>query len=180
MGYEAPATYASLIAPRYVPIADALLAAAAPKREDDVLELGAGSGLVTTRVAQRVRSLVATDRVPGMLALARDSIRPPPGLTFALVDYAAPLPFLDASFDLVLSGLTYVQDSRGPVAEMARVLRPNGRLALAMWGTGYHEWRLLSNAPESVGLDRLPSPAPGRAVRRRPDSTPSTVATSSS
>ena len=166
MGYEAPAAYASLIAPRYVPIADALLAAAAPKRDDDVLELGAGTGLVTTRVARRVRSLVATDRVPGMLALARDSIRPRPGLTFALVDYAAPLPFLDASFDLVLSGLTYVQDSRGPVAEIARVLRPGGRLALAMWGTGYHEWRLLSDALESIGGGRFPSPAPGRVVRR--------------
>jgi ubiquinone/menaquinone biosynthesis C-methylase UbiE len=166
MGYEAPATYASLIAPRYVPIAEALLEAAAPRADDDVLELGAGTGLVTARVAPRVRSLVATDRSGGMLAVARESIPPRPSLTFALVDYAAPLPFLDDSFDLVLSGLTYVQDARGPVAEIARVLRPNGRVALAMWGNGYHELRLLSDALESIGLPRLPPPAPGRAVRR--------------
>jgi SAM-dependent methyltransferase len=166
MGYGAPAAYASLIAPRYVPIADALLEAAAPKRDDDVLELGAGTGLVTARVAPRVRSLVATDRSAGMLAVARESIPPRPGLSFALVDYAARLPFLDASFDLVLSGLTYVQDSRDPVAEIARVLRPDGRVALAMWGNGYHELRLLSDALESMGRGRFPSPAPGRAVRR--------------
>jgi SAM-dependent methyltransferase len=166
MGYGAPAAYASLIAPRYVPIAEALLEAAAPNRDDDVLELGAGTGLVTARVAPRVRSLVATDRSAGMLDVARESIPPRPGLSFALVDYAASLPFLDASFDLVLSGLTYVQDARDPVAEIARVLRPNGRVALAMWGNGYHELRLLSDALESIGRGRFPSPAPGRAVRR--------------
>jgi SAM-dependent methyltransferase len=166
MGYQAASTYAELIAPRYAPIADALVEAAALGERDDVLELGAGTGLVTARAVPRVRSLVATDLSEGMLALARDSIPPLPGLTFALVDYAARLPFLDASFDLVLSGLTYVQDSREPLAEIARVLRPGGRLGLAMWGNGYHELRLLSAAFEAIGLDALPSPAPGRTVRR--------------
>jgi SAM-dependent methyltransferase len=166
MGYQAASTYAELIAPRYAPIADALVEAAALGERDDVLELGAGTGLVTARAAPRVRSLVATDLSEGMLALARDSMPPLAGLTFALVDYGKRLPFLDASFDLVLSGLTYVQDSREPLAEIARVLRPRGRLALAMWGNGYHELRLLSDAFEAIGLARLPSPAPGRATRR--------------
>jgi hypothetical protein len=35
-----------------------------------------------------------------------------------------------------------------------------------MWGNGYHELRLLSDAFEAIGLDALPTPAPGRAVRR--------------
>ena len=164
--YDAPDAYAERIEPRFAAIADALVAAAAPRRSDDVLELGAGTGLVTRRVAGRVRSLVATDLSHVMLELARRSTRPGRGLSFATVDYGAPLPFLGASFDLVLSGLTYVQGSRAALGEAARVLRPGGRLAIAMWGPGYHELRLLSDAGESIGRPRLPSPGPGRAVRR--------------
>jgi ubiquinone/menaquinone biosynthesis C-methylase UbiE len=149
MQYDAPAAYAELIAPRYAPIADALVEAAALRANDDVLELGAGTGLVTKRVAPRVRSLVATDLSAGMLAAGRESVRRAPGRSFALVDYGAPLPFLDRSFDLVLSGLTYAQNARETVNEIVRVLKPNGRLAL-----------------ESIGRGRFPSPAPGRALRR--------------
>jgi SAM-dependent methyltransferase len=166
MGYDAPSAYAELIAPRYAPIADALVEAARPRPKDDVLELGAGTGLVTGRVSPRVRSLVATDLAPGMLEVARRSIRRTVGLSFVMVDYNAPLPFLDSSFDLVLSGLTYVQDAAAALAEVMRVLKPKGRLALAMWGPAYQEFRILSDAVESIGRPRLPSPGPGRAVRR--------------
>jgi len=55
MGYQAASTYAELIAPRYAPIADALVEAAALGARDDVLELGAGTGLVTARAAPRLR-----------------------------------------------------------------------------------------------------------------------------
>jgi ubiquinone/menaquinone biosynthesis C-methylase UbiE len=166
MDYDAPTTYAKLIAPRYAPVADALIEAAALRPKDDVLELGAGTGLVTKRAAPLVRSLLATDLSPGMLQAARKSIRRTPGLAFALLDYGAALPFLDASFDVVLSGLTYVQNSPRALKEITRVLKPNGRLAIAMWGSTYHEYRLLSDALESVGRGRFPAPAPGRAVRR--------------
>ena len=166
MAYDAPAAYAELIAPRYAPIADALVGAARLREKDDVLELGAGTGLVTARVARRVRSLVATDLAPEMLEVARRSVRRTRGLSFAIVDYNAPLPFLDRSFDLVLSGLTYVQDTGPPLKEAARVLKANGRLALAMWGPIYQEFRILADAVESIGRPRLPSPGPARAVRR--------------
>jgi ubiquinone/menaquinone biosynthesis C-methylase UbiE len=166
MNYAAPSTYARLIARRYGPIADALVEDARLRERDDVLELGAGTGVVTKRATPRVRSLVATDISAPMLAVARETVRRSPGLTFALVDYEQPLPFLDSSFDLVLSGLTYVQDSPRALTEVARVLKPSGRLALAMWGPAYHEFRLLSDALEAIGRPRLPSPAPGRAVQR--------------
>lgn len=162
MGYEAPQAYADLIEPRYAPIADALVAAARLRDDDGVLELGAGTGLVTKRVAGRVGSLVATDLSPAMLEVARSSSN----ATYAVVDYTKPLPFLDGSFDLVLSGLTYAQDAGGPLAEILRVLRHRGRLALAMWGVHYHELTLLREAITRIGRPRLPSPAPGRAVRR--------------
>jgi SAM-dependent methyltransferase len=165
VGYDAPRAYADLIEPRYAPIADALVETARPRPEQNALELGAGTGLVTRRIAGRLCSLLATDLSPAMLEVARSSIDND-NVAFALVDYAKPLPFLDASFDLVLSGLTYVQDSSAALREVARVLRPHGRLALAMWGPRYHEFRLLSDAVTSIGRPPLPSPAPGRAVRR--------------
>ena len=100
-----------------------------------------------------------------MLEVAREHVREP-GVSFAIVDYGAPLPFLDRSFDVVLSGLTYVQNKADSVAEVARVLAPGGRFALATWGTYYGEVRMMSAARRALGLPPYPSAAPGRAVRR--------------
>jgi SAM-dependent methyltransferase len=166
MTYDAPAAYAKLIGPRYAPIARALVDAAALRAEDDVLELGAGTGLVTKLAAPHVRSFLATDVVPGMLDLARRATRRHPNVRFALVDYHRPLPFLDASFDVVLSGLTYVQDANDAVRELARVLKPRGRFALTMWGPRYHELTLLSDALESIGRPRIPPPSAPRVIQR--------------
>ena len=166
MAYDAPTAYAKLIGPRYVPIAQALVEAAGLRSDDDVLELGAGTGLVTKLVAPHVRSLLATDVVPGMLDLARSATRRHPHVRFALVDYERPLPFLDGSFDAVLSGLTYVQDANDAVKELARVLKPRGRLAFTMWGPRYHELTLLSDALEAIGRPRIPPPSAPRAMKR--------------
>jgi ubiquinone/menaquinone biosynthesis C-methylase UbiE len=166
MAYDAPAAYARLIAPRYLPIAKALVEGAGLRSKDEVLELGAGTGLVTKLAAPRVRSLLATDLVPTMLEVARDATRRQPHVRFALVDYAGRLPFLDASFDVVLSGLTYVQDAGDRVRELARVLKPGGRVALTMWGPRYHELTLLSDALEAIGRPRIPAPSAPRAMRR--------------
>jgi SAM-dependent methyltransferase len=101
-----------------------------------------------------------------MLGRARASLRGERNVTYALLDYRQPFPFLDESFSLVLSGLTYVQDSASALREAARVLKASGRLGLSMWGPTYHEKRLLNAALASVGGGRFPDAAPGRAVRR--------------
>lgn len=168
MTYDLPEAYERLIAPRYAPIAEALVRAARPRPGEHALELGAGTGLVTRLAAERIGmagGITATDVTPGMLEVARRQLQAAQA-SFVLVDYARPLPFLDRSFDLVLSGLTYVQNELEPLEEVARVLRPGGRLALAMWGTGYGEVRLLSAARRSLGQPGFPSAAPGRAVER--------------
>ena len=54
MDYDAPSAYRRLIAPRYAPIADALVAAAALRPGEQVLELCAGTGLVSSRVAAAI------------------------------------------------------------------------------------------------------------------------------
>jgi SAM-dependent methyltransferase len=166
MSYDAPAVYAELIEPRYAAIADALVEAARLREADELLELGAGTGLVTARAAQRVASVVATDLSREMLARARRALRHARNVSFVVADYSAPLPFLDASFSVVLSGLTYAQDSPATLAEIRRVLKANGRLAFSMWGPSYHEKRIMNAAVTSVGGARFPAAAPGRAGRR--------------
>src|SRR4051812_6279395 len=138
MAYGVPEAYEERIAPRYAPVAAGLVDLAEPGTADDVLELGAGTGLVTRVAAPAAGRYLATDKAPAMLEVARALA---PGALFAVLDYGAPLPFLDASFDVVLSGLTYAQDSAGTVGEIARVLRPGGRVALSMWGEDYLEFR---------------------------------------
>jgi SAM-dependent methyltransferase len=50
---------------------------------------------------------------------------------------AESLPFDDARFDAVVSqfGLMFFKDKRAAIREMARVLRPGGKLAIAVWDT---------------------------------------------
>jgi SAM-dependent methyltransferase len=163
MTYDAPRTYRELIEPQYAPIAAALLEAAEPSRTDDALELGAGTGLLTEMVAPRVGSLVATDVSEPMLEIARERV---PRARFAILDYTQPFPYEDASFDLVLSCLTFAQKLRGTVDEMARVLRPRARVALAQWGLSYREAELLNASRRALGMPAFPSPTPGRNAER--------------
>jgi ubiquinone/menaquinone biosynthesis C-methylase UbiE len=166
MGYDVPTAYAQLIGPRYGVIADRLLEAACVNRDDDVLEVGAGTGVVTVRAAPMARSVVATDLSAPMLENARQSLCGAQNVSYLVVDYGSPLPFLPRSFTLVLSGLTYVQDSLSALREVHRVLRPGGRLALSMWGSSYHEKRLMNAALKTVAGQRFPPASPATATRR--------------
>ena len=69
--------------------------------------------------------------------------------------------FLDASFNVILSGLTYVQDKSTATTELARVLKPGGRLALTMLG---------AEVPRAYA-------SLGRARDDRPTADPATVST---
>jgi ubiquinone/menaquinone biosynthesis C-methylase UbiE len=59
----------------------------------------------------------------------------PPADRLAQGDASA-FPFADGSFDVVMSqfSLMYFPDRATALREMARVLKPGGRLAIAVWG----------------------------------------------
>ena len=67
-----------------------------------------------------------------MLELARRRLGPDADLHVA--DLASPLPFPDGSFDDVIAALVlhYLEDWAGPLAELRRVLKPGGRLIVAV------------------------------------------------
>ena len=101
---------------------------------DHVLDVACGTGVLACEAARRVGAggaVSGLDRNEGMLAMARrknPAIDWRPGL-------AEKLPFDAASFDVVVSqfGLMFFEDRAGAIREMWRVLRPRGRLALAVW-----------------------------------------------
>jgi SAM-dependent methyltransferase len=103
-----------------------------------VLELGSGTGELAARLAGLAGptgSLVASDAAEGMLALERTRLAGLPNAEVAQVD-ARQIPFPDESFDVVVfrMGLMLMPDPDGALQEIRRVLRPGGRLAVAVWG----------------------------------------------
>jgi SAM-dependent methyltransferase len=102
-----------------------------PLRATDlVLDVAAGTGHVARRLAPQVRAVVALDATRAMLEQGR--AQAPPNVLFAEGE-AARVPFLDDSFDVDITrfAVHHFADPRVELAEMRRVLRPDGRLAVA-------------------------------------------------
>ena len=112
----------------------ALLDAAGVRSGDRVLDVGCGTGVAARAAVDRVGragSVVGVDPNPGMLSVAR-------GSTDAVTwreGAAEQLPLADGSVDAVLCqfALMFFADRPAAVAEMARVLVPGGRVAVATW-----------------------------------------------
>ena len=111
---------------------------------DRVLDVGCGTGVLARVAADRVGEgqVTGLDLNEDMLAVAR---RLRPQLDWCQGDATA-LPFADASYDVVMSqfALMYFSDRIAALQEMMRVLRPGGRLAVAVWdsyerATGYKD-----------------------------------------
>jgi SAM-dependent methyltransferase len=96
-----------------------------------VLDVATGPGYAAGLSVARGATVTAVDRSEGMLSLAA-SLHPE--VSFVRADAAA-LPFEDAAFDAVVSNLLmpHVSDLPAVVAELARVVRPGGRVALTTW-----------------------------------------------
>jgi len=120
----------ALFAPWSAPVAEA--AGIAPGQ--DVLDVACGTGVLAREAARRVQpggTVTGLDRNDGMLAVAR---RKAPGIDWRH-GLAEQLPFEDGRFDAVVSqfGLMFFEDRARALAEMWRVLKPGGRLAVAVW-----------------------------------------------
>src|SRR5438309_892841 len=100
-----------------------------------VLDVATGSGNAALAAARRGCEVVGVDYVPALLERGR--IRAAAehlDVRFVEGD-AEGLRFPDASFDAVISiyGVMFAPDHRRAAAELARVCRPGGRIALASW-----------------------------------------------
>lgn len=114
-----------------------------------VVDVACGTGVLALAALEAVSpggEVVGVDLNPGMLAVAR---RKTPGIDWREAAAEA-LPLGDASQDAVLSqfGLMFFADRQAAVREMWRVLRPGGRLVIAVWDS-------LDHTPGYAGVTAL-------------------------
>ena len=105
----------------------------APSKTDAVLEVAAGTCACGRTIAPYAGNVVCLDMTPAMLSVGKSEAGKNhlDNMTFVLGD-AAELPFLNGSFDIVLSRLAFhhFPDVKQPFAEMVRVLKPGGKVVL--------------------------------------------------
>jgi len=157
-----PAAYERYLVPAiFAPWAGRLLDRAGVRPGAHVLDVACGTGIVARLAARRTGPagvIAGVDVSPHMIEVARTvaaPLRPP-------IDWRAQdaheLPFADRSFDVVLCqfGLMFFADRHAALTEMARVTRPGGRLAIAVWRSLEHNpgWRLFADVLERhVGVE---------------------------
>ncbi|MGW2822972.1 class I SAM-dependent methyltransferase [Streptomyces sp. NPDC001443] len=112
-----------------------------------LLDVGTGPGTVAAAACARGATVTAVDAEPTMAELA---VRAAPAADVRVA--ALPeLPFADAEFDAVVANfvLNHVGRPRAALAELRRVVRPDGRIAVTIWA-----------APPAPGQTLI-----GRAIR---------------
>lgn len=134
-----------------------------PSKRTRILDLATGTGWAARRLAERGHDVTGVDFAPDMLAAARD-LASARQLDIPFLDGdAEALPFDDGVFDAVIStfGVMFTQRPEDAAAEMARVLRPGGRLVLAVWtpdGNVFEMFKVIKRYMPQVEGEAPPSP----------------------
>ena len=106
-----------------------------PPRRAKVLDVACGNGAATLAAARRFCTVTGLDYVPALLAQGEERARAE-RLDVAFVEGdAEALPFIDGQFDAAIStfGVMFTPDHPRAARELARVVRPGGKIGLASW-----------------------------------------------
>ncbi|MCH0567118.1 MULTISPECIES: class I SAM-dependent methyltransferase [unclassified Streptomyces] len=146
----------------------ALLDAADVGAGTRVLDVGTGTGTAAVAALERGARVRAVDADAGMVAAAR--ARGVDTQQAVLPE----LPHRESEFDAVVGNfaLNHVGRPRAALAELRRVLRPGGRVAVTVWGGGQSGMELLGRACEAAGAvtpAHLPRLAPEEDFPRTTD-----------
>jgi demethylmenaquinone methyltransferase/2-methoxy-6-polyprenyl-1,4-benzoquinol methylase len=140
---------------------------------DRVLDVATGTGMVAAELlANADCAVVGIDQSAAMLGRARARFAGLPGERIELLEGEAEhLPFADGSFDALTFTylLRYVDDPPATMRELARVVRPGGRVAslefgVPPWAPARLAWRFYTAVGLPV-LGRLASPEWSRVGR---------------
>ena len=129
-----------------------------PRDGGRVLDVATGTGLVAQELLARGFGVTGLDQSPEMLTRARERFD---GRVELVEGSADELPFGDASFDHLTFTylLRYVDDPAATLAELARVIRPGGTIAMLEFGLPRGIWRPAWDLWVGVGL-----PLAGRLI----------------
>jgi ubiquinone/menaquinone biosynthesis C-methylase UbiE len=160
------AVYEAVFEPFTLQFASAAISTLSPAPGQLVLDVGAGGGGAALAMAEQGLRVTAIDASARMVdrIVARSRER---GVTVeARVMDGQALQFADASFDAALSvlGVILFPDAERGVAEMRRVTRPGGRVAVVTW-TQPHNYELateLRAAIQAVWPEQPPVPLPAQ------------------
>ncbi|MFB3813049.1 MAG: class I SAM-dependent methyltransferase [Terriglobales bacterium] len=151
-------------------LTEAIVAAAQVAPGMDVLDVACGTGEPAISLAAAMNgagSVIGIDISPSPLEIAKERAAER-GLTnvkFQQAD-AQQLPFAEGSFDRVTCrlGVMFFGDTQRAFAEMRRVLRPGGRIALLAWGPMEQPYFETTIGMVRRVLPELELPASGRAM----------------
>ena len=132
----------------------------APRPGEHVLDLATGTGWTSRLVARRGAQVDGVDIAAGLLDTARARANAE-GLPIAYhLGDAEALPFEDASFDAVIStfGVMFASRPEAAAAELARVVRPGGRIALTTWTHDGNIFRMFQVMKAFMAPPAAPAP----------------------
>jgi ubiquinone/menaquinone biosynthesis C-methylase UbiE len=131
-----------------------------------VVDIGAGTGALTTELASRGAHVSAAEPSGPFVAALRRRL-PEVELHEAPAER---LPWPDATFDAALAQLViaFMEDARAGVAEMRRVVRPGGTVAVCMWDRDGMEMLAAVHRAQRALSSGGPMPE-GRTMYRSPE-----------
>lgn len=138
----------------------------------ELLDVAAGTGAVALRAAGRGARVVATDFAPGMVEVLTEGLRRG-GHTTSRAEVMdgqdLDLPGDSADAGVSMFGLMFFPDPAAGLAELRRVVRPGGRVAIGTWHLD--EFPVMSTVGAGLGamVEGLERPAPTWAPLGYPD-----------
>lgn len=119
------------------------------------VDVGAGTGFIAQGLAPQVAQVHVVDYSPEMLAVARRNLAAFSNVEFHLANGAS-LPLLEGSADAVLANmyLHHAPDPGAAILEMARLLKPGGRLVITDLDEHAHTWLREEHGDIWLGFQR--------------------------
>ena len=132
-----------------------------PRAGEKILDLATGTGWTSRVVARRGAVVTGVDIATGLLEAAEQQAMAEKLPIRYLQGDAEALPFDDDSFDAVVSTCGVMFASRPEMAakELARVVRPGGRIALTTWTSDGNLFKMFQVMKPFMAAPATPAPA---------------------
>ncbi len=122
-------------ADQLAPIAEHVIALAAPAANETLLDVACGTGNATLRAARRGANATGLDMAARLIEVAAAQAADEGLPASFVVGDAQALPFDDDTFDVVVSvmGIIFARDGDIALGEVMHVMRPGGRAFVSAW-----------------------------------------------